>query len=339
MADKSISKNLPRQGRYPPRKNMVTKAHKLNRLNELDHYRGFAILLMVLADFLSRIQRVPPWLKHAAGGSGITIVDLIAPMFILSIGLTFKSSWQRRLEKDGRGKTTLHFIRRSLALIGIGFLTPPGFSWGLLQAIGGACLITLLVIRLPTLARVAAGGVLLGGYQILIDLFFQQRVTGTSSWCEIEGTLGWAAMLILATVLADWFYSQARGQRYFLLANLGFLGLGIGLSYWIDVSQYFVSTSYILISLGVSGVIYLGFHLLTEKLDFRLPLLAAWGKNPLLLYLLHYWIWIYAFIYPDSRTWYYHAPVWLITLQAVGFIGLLSLIAWYLDRRKWILSL
>ena len=107
---------------------MSTKDHKTNRMDDLDYYRGFAILLMVVADYLSRIQRVPPWLKHAAGGSGITIVDLIAPMFILSIGLTFKPSWQRRLENNGKGKTTLHFIRRSLALIGIGFLTPPGFS-------------------------------------------------------------------------------------------------------------------------------------------------------------------------------------------------------------------
>lgn len=316
-----------------------SQENTLLRLDAIDHFRGFAILLMVLADYLSRIQRVPPWLKHAAGGYGLTVVDLIGAMFILAIGLTFRPSWQRRLDQDGTGKTTLHFIRRSLALIGIGFLTPPGFSWGLLQAIGGACLITLLVIQLPSLARLAAGGVLLIGYQLLADLVFLRRVTGTSSWCEIEGTLGWAAMLILCTVLADWFYRQARGQRYFLLGSLGILGLGIGLSFWIEVSQYFVSASYVLISLGACGIIFLGFHLLTEKLELRMPLLTSWGKNPLVLYLLHYWIWIYAFLYPDSRTWHFHAPIWMIVLQAGAFIGFLSMIAWYLDQRRWIVSL
>ena len=32
------------------------------RLDAIDQFRGFAILLMVFADYLSRIQRVPNWL-------------------------------------------------------------------------------------------------------------------------------------------------------------------------------------------------------------------------------------------------------------------------------------
>ena len=308
------------------------------RLIAIDQFRGFAILLMVLVNYLSRIQRVPPWLKHASG-AGLTVVDLIGPLFMLAIGLTFRQSWQLRLDRDGRKETVLHFIRRFLALIGIGMLTPRGYSWGLFQTIGGASLITLLVIQLPSLGRLGIGGVLLGGYQALSDRVWMGQVTGTSSWCEIEGTLGWAAMLILASVLADWFYGQPREHRYFLLGSITFLGLGIGLSAWIEVSQYFVSASYVLITLGVSGVLFLGFHMLTEKLNLRLPLLIAWGKNPLTLYLLHYWIWVYAFLYPESSAWHIQAPLWLIILQGCGFVGVLGLIAWYLDRRGWILSL
>ena len=181
----------------------------------------------------------------------------------------------------------------------------------------------IVVIQLPSLPRLAVGGALLGGYQILSDTVWMGRVTGTSSWCEIEGTLGWAAMLILASVFADWFYSHPQGQRNSLLGSLASLGLGIGLSNWIEISQYFVSASYVLISLGVSGLIFLGFHLLTEKLNIHLTLLIAWGKNPLILYLLHYWIWIYAFIAPLARTWYLHAPIWLIILQAVALLAYL----------------
>ncbi len=315
------------------------KKGAITRLEAIDQYRGLAILLMVLADYLSRIQRVPAWLKHASGGTGLTIVDLIAPLFLFAIALTFKPSWERRLARDGRKEATCHFIRRYLALIGIGFLTPPGFSWGLLQAIGGAGLILLLVIQLPPLPRLAAGGVLLGGFQVLMELVWGHRVTGTSSWCEIEGTLGWAAMLILASVLAEWFQDQPRGRRNLFLGGLGALVLGSVLTIWIGISQYFVSASYVLISLGASSLLYLGIDLLTDELRFRLPLLIAWGKNPLILYLLHYWIWIYAFLYPDARTWHHHAPVWLIVLQAAGFVGILSLIAWYLDRRGWVVSL
>ena len=310
----------------------------VGRLDVIDQYRGLAIVLMVLVDYLSRIQRVPAWLKHAPG-VGITVVDLIAPMFIFAIGLIYRPSWQRRLLRDGRKRAVFHFIRRFLALMGIGTLTPPGYSWGLFQTIGGAGLISLLVIWLPSRVRLIIGGVLLGGYQYLLDTVWLKKVTPGSSWCEFEGTISWAAMLILASVLADWYYDRPQGWRFFFPGSLVSLGLGIGLSSWVNVSQYYVSASYVLISLGASGLLFAGFHVLTERLQFRLPLLIAWGKNPLVLYLAHYWIWIYAFLKPLASSWHIQAPLWLIVLQAGGFLGLLSLLAWFLDRRGWIVSL
>jgi predicted acyltransferase len=304
----------------------------------IDQYRGFAILLMVLVDYLSHIQRVPAWLKHAPG-FGLTVADLIAPLFIFAIGLTYRPSFQKRLLREGRWQTALHFIGRDLALIGIGMLTPWGYSWGLFQTIGAAGLLTLPLIWLPWLVRLIAGITLLGGYQVLSDRFWWGRVTATSSWCEVEGTLGWAAMLLLASVLADWYYRQPRGRRFSLLGSVASLALGIGLSHWVVLSQYYVSASYVLISLGVSGVLFWGFQVLTDNLQVHPPQLIAWGKNPLVLYLLHYWIWVLVFIGPLRRGWYLEAPLWLMVLQAGGFVALLSLVAWYLDRRGWVFSL
>jgi hypothetical protein len=146
-------------------------------------------------------------------------------------------------------------------------------------------------------------------------------------------------MLILASVLADWYYEGSKKRRLFVLGSMASLGLGIGLSNWVEISQYFVSASYVLIGLGASGMVYLGFHLLTDKLRVRLPLLIAWGKNPLVLYLLHYWIWVFVFLGPQNKAWHIEASLWLIVLQAIGFVGLLSFIAWVLDRRGWSISL
>ena len=218
-------------------------------------------------------------------------------------------------------------------------LTPWGYTWGLFQTIGGAGLISLLVIWLPSVARLIIGAVLLGGYQALSDTVWMRRVTLTSSWCEIEGVISWAVMLILASVLADWYYDQSRGRKIYLLGSLASLGLGIGLSNWIEVSQYYVSASYVLISLGASGLLFAGFHVLTERMEVRLPMLIAWGKNPLVLYVLHYWIWVFVFLYPQTSGWHIEAPVWLIVLQASGFVGVLRLVAWFMDRRGWIVSL
>ena len=308
------------------------------RLASIDQYRGFAILLMVLADYLSRIERVPAFLKHAPG-VGLTVIDLIAPMFIFAIALVFKPSFQRRRARDGHKHTMMHFIRRFLALIGIGALTPWGYTWGLFQTIGGAGLLTLLVIGLPWMSRLLIGGLLLGGYQYLSDQIWMGRVTATSAWCEIEGTLSWAAMLVLATVLADWYYNPKRGSRWLVLGSVTSLGVGMSLIHWIQVSQYFVSASYVLISLGSSGMLFAGFHWLIETQNVQIPCLISWGKNPLVLYLLHYWIWVFVFVRPNSSGWHAQAPLWLIILQAGGFVGLLSLVARTMDRKGWLISL
>jgi predicted acyltransferase len=307
-----------------------------SRLAAIDQFRGFAILLMVLADYLSHIESVPIWLKHARFGAGLTVVDLIAPMFIFAMALGYRPSMQRRILQQGRRKTALHFIRRYLALIGIGALTPLGYSWGLFQTIGGAGLLSLLVIWLPGLARVIIGAVGLAAYQLLLDTVWMAR-TPSTPWCIMEGVISWGMMLILASALADLYHDRPRRWRPYLLGSLASLALGIALSNWIDVSLYYVSASYVLISLGASALLFAGFHALTDRLS--LPLLIAWGKNPLLLYILHYWIWVFAFLGPRASTWHLKAPLWLIALQAAGFIGLLSLIAWFLDRRGWILSL
>ena len=143
----------------------------------------------------------------------------------------------------------------------------------------------------------------------------------------------------LASVFADWYYDRPRGRRIYILGSLASLGLGIVLSNWVDVSRHYVSASYVMISLGASGVLFAGFHVLTEKLRIRLPILIAWGKNPLVMYVLHYWIWVMVFLMPQTSGWHSEAPVWLILLQASGFVGVLSLVAWFLDRRGWIVSL
>ncbi len=75
------------------------------RLAAIDQFRGFAIFLMVLADFLGDVERVPAWLKHAPD-IGYTLIDLIAPMFIFAIGLTFGISFRRRLRGTARGAPT-----------------------------------------------------------------------------------------------------------------------------------------------------------------------------------------------------------------------------------------
>jgi predicted acyltransferase len=319
-----------------------------NRLEAIDQFRGFAILLMVLADYLADINTVPAWLKHAPD-VGYTVIDLIAPLFVFAMGLTFGLSFRRRALRAGLWSTYQHFITRNLALIGLGFLLtlagdltgvyPSTVNWGLLQALGAAGLLALVVIRLPLISRAVAGLTLLAVYQLLLDRFWLADVIAAphnGPW----GALSWGALLILATVLADLYHGEAsavrdpeRARRVYPWAGLAMLGTGLALAVVVPVSKHRASASFVLVSLGLSALVFFGFHLLNERTSLRPPVLGAWGRNALLLYLLHGVV-IGLFALPSIPAWYTDAAPLLVLVQSAALLGILSWVGLTLDRRS-----
>ena len=309
-----------------------------NRLDTIDQFRGGAVILMALTHFLRGVAWVPSWLDNTIG-YGFTPPDLIAPMFIFAIGLTYGLSFRRRIRRDGLWPTRVHFIRRSLALIGLGFLiTPEPHNWGLFQTLGVAVFLTLLVIRLPGWVRLVAGAALQIGYQLLLD-FSRGSIGYETVGSGMLWSLSWSAMLILATVLADLFHEPRYGRKACLGGAGLALALGFLVSFWIPVSEVWGTSSYVLIGLGGSGILFVCFDWLSTRLRLRLPWLSAWGRNPLVLYVLHYYLWVVVFLMPRAPAWHQQAPVWLISLQAVAFIGVLTGVAWFLQRRQWFVSM
>jgi len=67
-------------------------------------------------------------------------------------------------------------------------------------------------------------------------------------------------------------------------------------------------------------------------------LLDAWGKNPLVLYVLHLILLGIVFL-PGIPSWYSDAELWLVILQAAGLVGVLSAIATWLEKKHIQLSL
>jgi len=90
-----------------------------------DAFRGFAILGMVLINYLAGIRWIPGAFKHAPD-IGLTAADLIAPLFIFAIGLTYGPSFERGVQRDGFGKTAGRFAGRYLAILGVGALIRAG---------------------------------------------------------------------------------------------------------------------------------------------------------------------------------------------------------------------
>jgi predicted acyltransferase len=316
------------------------------RLVSIDQFRGFAILTMVLANYMGAVQLIPAWLKHAPD-VGLTVNDLIAPFFIFAIGLTFGLSFNRRVERDGAFRTYSYFLTRYLAIIGLGAIisagetavgeNPSGIDWGVLQAIGMAGLAALVVIRLPSIYRWLIGAGILVVYQVVLDHFLLD-FTLRSPHGGLYGSLDWAAMLILGTALADMFHSEGRAKKAYPWISAAILAVGVALAFYLPVSKHRVSSTYVLISLGISALLFLTFHLLSERFNWQGRFLVVWGKNPLTLYFLHYLLIGLVFL-PGVPAIYQAAPFWLVLIEMVVLISVISVVAYWLDRKNIIISL
>jgi len=325
----------------------VTTSQLLDkRLRSLDAFRGFAIVGMVLVNFWGGLNAIPAWLKHAPD-IGLTFADLVAPFFIFAIGLTYGISARRRLKRDGWGKTAGHFFRRWMSIVGIGAAMTSlekvygeglyQLDWGALQSIGVAGLLTFPLLKLKKEWRALIGVGLLVVYQILLDNFFLEIVL-RSQHGGIIGALGYTGMMILSTVLADFFFGSGQEKKWFPWLSFLALAAGIGLWFVVPVSKHRVSASYVILTTGASAVLFWLFHLLVDRLKVRIWLLESWGRNPLLLYLLQYLV-MAVFILPPFPAWNTDAPLWLVMVQSAVLLIVLTLIAWFLEKKEWFWTL
>jgi len=319
---------------------------KQDRISSIDQFRGFAILSMALANYMVGPIIIPAWLKHSTD-IGLTVIDLIAPFFIFAIGLTYGLSFHHRLVHAGAFKTYSQFFTRYLAIIGLGAIisaaetaageNPGGIDWGVLQAIGMAGLITLLVIRLPSIYRWIIGAGILVIYQFILDHYLLD-LTIRSPHGGLFGSLNWAAMLILGTALADLFHGEGRWKKAFPWASLAVLVVGIALAFILPVSKHRVSSSYVLISLGASALLFLLFHWFSGRFNWKGRFLVVWGINPLVLYFLHY-LFIGLVFAPGIPAIYQTAPLWMVLLEMATLITGISVVAYWLDRKNIIITL
>jgi predicted acyltransferase len=307
----------------------------------IDRFRGLAIFLMVIANYLGGVELVPAFLKHAPD-IGFTVIDTIAPMFIFAIGLTYRPSFEKRLKQQGALSAYMHFVTRYFALVGIGALFTAGGTtvageptdWGVLQAIGVAGLICLLFIRLNPYQRFAAGATLLVVYQFALDHWILQPVL-SSVQGGFYGTVSWGAMLVIATAMAD---MRRKGLRPYVLSCVLIAAVAIASLFLVPVSKHRVSLSYVAITLAISGLVYLLFELGSRFVKNQPGYLCWWGENPMALYILHLFI-LGLFELPNAEGWYAQAPIWLVMVQLGLLIGLVSFAAWDLHRHRILIKL
>ncbi|HME51073.1 MAG TPA: heparan-alpha-glucosaminide N-acetyltransferase domain-containing protein [Candidatus Lokiarchaeia archaeon] len=343
--------NVLHETTTPP---VESSANQKPRFLSIDIFRGATIVVMIFVNFVDPYTAIPDWSKHAPG-IGLTYVDLVAPFFIFAIALTYHQSYRRSLEKQGPVETFLKFLRRYFALLGIGLIygfTLDGyqilFDWAALPAIGLAGLFTFIFIRFSRKIRLFIGIALLVIYQFLLQM--QVEVNGTTitiaTWNANNthggfiGAFGFGILMVFGTVVAESFESKRMKDFIWFgivctaagILTSGFIVINGWVLLYPGVSKHVVSTSYILVSLGLACLAFYFTWYLYDVLKITKgssKFLQPIGKNSLWLYILSgLFILILQGILPPD------AQLIFVLLVAVALIVSEWAIGFYMDKKS-----
>ncbi len=85
------------------------------RLISLDQFRGYAVVGMLLVNFVGGYVACPRILQHT--NDYISYADTIMPQFFFAVGFAFRLTFGRRLELEGAGAAYRRVVRRLLGLM------------------------------------------------------------------------------------------------------------------------------------------------------------------------------------------------------------------------------
>ena len=182
---------------------------KPKRIPSLDALRGYAIFGMILVNYLGGFAVMPEAFKHHRELAdwppfGHSYADTIAPLFVFVVGIGFRLSFQRRVDKMGLWPARRAAIVRYCTLILVGYVIY-GYEfqwiWDALVDIGFAGLLALPFILMGLRGRLIAAF----GYLVLYQVIYMspQFWTGFTGFLNLLPAWGewvrWPGMMDFAT--------------------------------------------------------------------------------------------------------------------------------------------
>jgi predicted acyltransferase len=303
-----------------------------SRFLSIDVFKGLSIALMVFVNTLFPFENVPAWTHHA-GDYGLTYVDLIAPFFIFMLALNFQLSFSKKIQNLGRKSTYLRFIRRYLIFLAIGLVMFIEFTqygliihWGTLQVLGISGLIALPFSELKPWINLCIGVVLALLHQFLLYTEISVIIYDSTEGGYV-GSLSWGSMMIFACFLSKGLKREKKWSN-FLYGGLIFLMIGLTTSFFWGISRQYMSFPYIMISVGISSIIFCLIFIIFERISIQYPLLrkeqifSSSGKNAFILYILHLLSIYFIFeLIPIDVPWLIIASIALINAIIILIVG------------------
>jgi predicted acyltransferase len=285
----------------------VRDAQHAPRLLSLDAFRGLTVAAMVLVNNPGTWRAVYPPLRHA-DWHGWTLTDLVFPFFLFIVGVAIPLALAPRLAREGRGRTLVRVLRRSLVIFALGLLLNayPDFHWatvrvpGVLQRIAVCYLVAALLFLTTTWrAHAAIAGTLLAGYALVLafvpapghaagDLtkdgtivaYVDRALLGPHLWrasrvYDPEGILSTipAVGTTLIGMLGGVWLRTRRAPPLIAggLALGGVVGVAAGLTWarWLPINKSLWTSSYVLLTGGLALLALAVLYLVIEGLSRR----------------------------------------------------------------------
>ncbi len=280
----------------------------VGRILCIDQLRGYAIFGMIFVNFLGLFD-VTPWIfKHHK--TCYTYADTIAPVFIFVVGMGFRLSLQRRIEKLGAWQARWSAAKRyfTLFLVGVAFYGPNMRIdwWDALTDIGLAGLLALPFIDKGMVVRALASI----GYLVLYMIIYMMTDYGPVFMMRSMnggpvGPLSWALILLFGTIAYDLIAEEDTPKlvTWCLIWGLGFVAAAWIVWYFIPTdwagygekwgkfwpfSKRWCIAPAMLLSTGICFLTVLFFYYVNEVWEFEFPHLTVLGQNPLIIYVLQY---------------------------------------------------
>lgn len=324
----------------------VASKKSTNRIVSIDRFRGIVVTLMVVANLLESVEWMPSWATHAATQDALgtfTYVDLIAPAFFFVIGLTLPLSFSHRSEKYGLKKANRHLLIRGLALIGIGTLLAGAVSsifveyiyWETLNTIGLAIFCIVPFIKMKFHWKIVFA-IVFGFMNDALFLLFQADSEALEFLLgSFLGVFGYVSMLLLTLSFSELFFSRkdVRINKPYLFLALGLICLGIVMELIVPFMRSPYTFSFISIAIGIVALIFQLVHLLSNRYNFSEGIFCIWGKNPLIIYLIHFAL-LAPFYIPENPKWFVQAHPLLVAFQTLCYWGILNMVAILLNRKN-----
>ena len=285
------------------------------RLMALDAFRGLTILGMLLVNNIAMGDATPGQMTHAEMGH-IHLADLVFPWFLLIVGVAIPyAAASRRTQGVAYWKYLFKALGRALTLVLLGCfldssaLHRPLFDLNVLQLIGLAYFVAVLVYVLPLPLRLAVAAGLLAGHAYLLthvvipgvgrgvltesqNVIIYWNKAYLSRWHlnGLTSVIPTAALALVGTALGDVLRAErlAPVRKFAVLALAGVLMAAAG-AWWghsLPMSKPLWTASYILYTAGWGSLILAAFYAVLDARGWRawaFPLLV-FGSNAIFAY-------------------------------------------------------